>query len=357
MKKQYSIGKPKSLPESEVEWEGEIEASLLESEFEKSLRKIAENAELPGFRKGKAPHDMVLKKIGDMTILDDAAESVLDLTYADMVSELKLRVIGRPKVTITKIARNSSLGFRITVPVLPEIKLPNYKSIAKEIMSESDDLTITDEEVEKIIMEVRKHHYHTEQHKSGAWTDHEHGEIKDGDIPPLTDELAKKFGQFDDIADMKKKIRQNMEQEKITKAKEKKRAGVIEKIISETDFEVPRVLVENELDTMMAQFEGDISRSGLTLEDYLGHIKKTSDDLRGEWKETAVKKAKAQMILSTISEKENIIADPEMIRTETEKLMIAYPGADVVRARSFVAMHLTNEQIFSFFEKQSTKEK
>jgi uncharacterized protein YggE len=53
---------------------------------------------------------------------------------------------------------------------------------------------------------------------------------------------------------------------------------------------------------MMAQFQDDIAKSGLSIEDYLKHIKKTIDEIRGEWTETATKRAKSQVILNEISE-------------------------------------------------------
>ncbi len=349
------MGEIKHLPESQVEWEGEINAELIEEEFQKSLDRFVNDAELPGFRKGKAPRDLVLEKIGDMAILDSAAERALDRIYADMVTEKALHVIGHPSVTITKIARKSPLGFRITVSVLPTIKLPDYKKISKETMKKEDDLSVSDEEIENVLMEIRKHHFHTEQHKNGVWTDHNHGEIKDEDVPPLTDELVKQFGPFENVLDMKQKIRENVLQEKQTRAREKKRSLIIESIIESTEFDVPRLLVENELDSMMAQFEGDIGRSGLSLSDYLTHIKKSTEDIRGEWRETAIKKAKAQVILSKVAEAEKLIPESEAIRKETEKLLIAYPGADPVRARSYVAMHMQNDLVFTFFESHGEK--
>lgn len=350
MKKVYSIGEIKKLPESEISFDGEIEAEFLEKKFNESLEQIARDAELPGFRKGKAPTDLVLKRIGDMSVLDDASEKALDSVYADMIEETKLRVIGRPKVVITKIARGNPLGFTITIAILPEIKLPDYKKISKEIMNKEEALEVSDDEIENTLLEIRKHHFHNEQHKNGVWTDHDHGEIKKEDLPEFTDELAKKFGQFEGVLDMKNKLRENILKEKTLRLKEKKRTAIIETIIEKIEIEVPRILVDNELDTMLTQFEGDITKSGLTFDDYLSHIKKTTEDLRLEWKDTAIKKSKAQMILAAIAAKEKISPDAETIRKETEKLLIVYPGADPVSARSYVAMHLANEKVFSFLE-------
>jgi FKBP-type peptidyl-prolyl cis-trans isomerase (trigger factor) len=350
MKKAYSINKVTELENSEVEWEGEVDASLLEEKFNESLSKIATETELPGFRKGKAPADLVLKKVGEFAILEDAAEMALDSVYAPMIEELKIRIVGRPKVLLTKVARNNPLGFKITIAVIPKLNLPNYSSIAKKEMAEPSETEVTNEEVEKILLEIRKNQFHSEQHKNGTWKDHDHGEIKEEDLPPLDDAQAKKLGAFESVEDMKSKVREHTEKEKVARAKGKKRTAIIEKIIEETKFDAPQVLIDSELDSMLSQFENDITQSGLTLDAYLEHIQKSIDDLRNEWKETATKKAKAQIILSAIAEKEKISADTELIRKETEKLLVLYPSADPIQARGYVSMHLTNEKVFAFLE-------
>lgn len=350
--KKYTIISNQKLPQSEQEIKISIESRILDEAFEATVLEKSKEIELPGFRKGKVPRDVLLAQFGEMSFLDDAAEKALGEVYPDLLAETKIQPIGSPKVTVTKLAKGNPFECTLVIAVIPDIKLPSYKKIAKEIMSQSSDVEITQKEIDDVILEVRKHHAHAELHKNGTFSDHNHPEIKETDLPELTDDMVKQFGDFKSIDDMREKISENLKIEKTTQLKDKKRMDTIEKISEETALEIPRVLIENELDMMIAQFEGDISRAGMTLDSYLKSINKKIDAIRDEWKQTAEKKAKAQLIISKIAVEEKIIADSDKVRTETEKLLTIYPGSDPVRARSYVAMMLTNERVFEFFESQ-----
>ncbi len=352
MTKNHQTIEIKELPQSEIEIKASIDAPTLEKAFEKALITESKEIEIPGFRKGKVPKEMLLSQFGESFFLEKASNNALSSVYPLIIEENKISPIGHPKVVITKLEKGNPLEFTITVAVVPKISLPNYKKIAKEIMSEKVEESVTDEEVEKMLLEIRKHHAHMEMHKSGAWTDHNHPEVNESDLPEITDELVKKFGNFENLADMKDKLKENLVQEKTVRSKEKRRMDVVEKIINETTIEMPLILVDNELDTMLAQFEGDIMRAGGTMEDYLKTIGKSIEEIRKDWNDTAIKKAKAQLVISKIAAEEKILADKEHVRAESEKILTLYPDADPVRARSYVAMMLSNEKVFEFFESQ-----
>jgi len=350
MQKNFSDISVKTLPKSEVEIIGEIDAVTLENSFNKALREKTSEMEIPGFRKGKAPESMILAQFGEMYFLEKAAEDALSDAYPHIIEEAKQRVIGHPKVSITKLARGNPLGFSLKVAVIPEAKLPDYKKIAREVMSGPDDLAVTDEDVDSTILEIRRSHYHAELHRNGTFTDEKHSPIGDEDLPPLTDELVKTFGDFADMNDFREKLKINIKDEKERKAREKKRAAMIERIMEKTSAELPEILIKNETETMFAQFEGDIERAGARMEDYLKTINKTVEAIKKEWKPTAEKKALAQLVLSRIAVEEKISADAEKVRAETEKILTVHQGADPVRARSYVAVMLTNEEVFKFLE-------
>ena len=100
----------KKLPKSEVEIEGEIEVEIFESYFEKALKKIGENIELPGFRKGKAPKNVLLSNVKEIQILEEMAEMALGEHYPKIIKKEKIEAIGRPEIYIIKLARNNQIG-------------------------------------------------------------------------------------------------------------------------------------------------------------------------------------------------------------------------------------------------------
>jgi hypothetical protein len=126
----------KKLPKSEIEIEGELPADIFEGYFAKSLKKLGENLEVAGFRKGKVPESVILSKIPEINILEEMAGLALNDYYPKILEENKIDAISRPEIAITKLARKNPLGFKIKTAVLPIIKLPDYKKIAKKTTPE-----------------------------------------------------------------------------------------------------------------------------------------------------------------------------------------------------------------------------
>src|SRR3989338_10290506 len=103
----------KKLPKSELEIEGELEAEIFENYFAKALKKIGETIELDGFRKGKVPENILLSKVPEISILEEMAQMALNEHYPRIVEDEKIDAIGRPEISITKLARKNPLGFKI----------------------------------------------------------------------------------------------------------------------------------------------------------------------------------------------------------------------------------------------------
>src|SRR3989338_3448249 len=139
----------KLLPNSEVEIIGEISAEIFMSGRKTAVKEFSDNAEIDGFRKGKIPEDILVKNIGIVAVLEKMAVIALEKEYPKIISEHKVRAIGRPEITLTKIAENNPLGFKVTTSVLPEIALPDYKGIAKKIMAKKEEVSEENKAKEK----------------------------------------------------------------------------------------------------------------------------------------------------------------------------------------------------------------
>ena len=336
----------KNCDDSEVEITGEILLDSI-SEYRKvALDKLKKNTEMPGFRKGNVPESILIKNIGEQSILEEAAELALGDLYPKIVEEHKLHVVGRPNVTITKLAPGNPVGFVIKTAIMPEITLPDYKKLAGEVMEKESDPKeekVTDKELEDTILHIKKQ-------KAAATSKDPKAEIKDEDLPELTDDFVKTLGDFKSVDDFKKMLGENMKKEKEIRAQEKRRVVIGNKIVEEAKFSIPKVFVESELDKMLSQFRGDIEKMGVGFDDYLTKIKKTKDDLRKEWKADAEKRARLQLILNSISQKEVISADKELVDSEVSHLMEHYKEADPEGVRIYVQTMLTNEKVFKFLE-------
>jgi len=357
--------KTKKLPKSEVEIEGELEALAFETYFNKALKKIGENIELPGFRKGKVPENILLSNVPEIKILEQMAEMAISEHYPKILEDEKIDAIQRPEITITKLARNNPLEFKIKTAILPEIKLPDYKEIAKKITSKITDIEkniiVSDEDLEKTILDIRKSRApkkHMAEHtcESEECKHETQSTVSDSDkeleLPEFNDEYVKALGPFKDVEDFKIKLRENIKLEKENQAKEKTRLKIIEKIIDDSKMDLPEILIEVELDKILYRMESDIAQMGLKFEDYLKHLNKTIEDIRKEFRKDAEKKAKLGLVLNEISNLEKIVADQKQVAKEVELILNHYKDADPERARLHAQNVLTNEKIFQFLESQ-----
>lgn len=387
--------KVNKLPKSEVEIEGEIESKVFETYFNKALKKIGEHLEIDGFRKGKVPESVLLSKVPEAQILGEMAEMALSEYYPKILEENKIDAISRPEISITKLARKNPLGFKIKTAVMPEMVLPDYKQIAKKVISENEaptpegigvptgnvgnkNIDVTEKEVEDTIMDIRKSrapkihmkdeaekHEHDENHKHETLPNlplsgeertvpPDKGESKEVlELPEFNDEFVRSLGPFKNVEDFKEKLKKNIKLEKTNQAKEKTRLKIVQKIIDDLKVEMPEILIEIELDKILYRMESDITQMGLKFEDYLKHLNKTVPDLRKEFRIDAEKKAKFALILNKIAEIEKIIADPEQVSKEVIQILEHYKDADPERAKLHAENVLTNEKVFQFLESQN----
>lgn len=181
--------------------------------------------------------------------------------------------------------------------------------------------------------------------------------IQEKILPEINDEFAKSFGSFESLEGLKKSIMEGMEMERKKKNEEKWRQEVLEKIISESQVEIPDVLIENELDKMMAELEQNISAMGMKIDDYFVNIKKTHEEARNSWKENAKKRVRSALALREIAKLEDISPESSEIEEEMNKTLTYFKNqgdleknADMERLYNYVKSVLTNEKVFKFLE-------
>ncbi|MFZ2038591.1 MAG: trigger factor [Minisyncoccia bacterium] len=346
--KPHKINKTTKLEKSQVEIEAEISFDEVKKHRATALDKIQKNLNLPGFRPGHVPESVIIGKIGDLAIWEEAAEIALQSAIADILQEGQYAYIGQPQVAITKIAEGNPVEFKIRLALLPEIEISDYKKIATKINSAKEEaIEATDKDLDDAILKIREsyaQHFHT--HPEGE----EHKEGEEVKLPEVDKEFIKKLGDFKDIEDFKTKVREGIIQEKTHRAKEKKRLTIIEKVIADSKIDLPQILVDAELHKMEAQFADDIARFGFKVEDYLKHLGKKMEDMRKEWVTDAEKRSKLQLILNKIALTEKIEPKKEEMEDQVKKLLEQYKDIKEERVREYVWMMMTNEKVFEWLE-------
>lgn len=333
----------KNLSETgEIEIKSEISAKEFDEAVKDTLTDIKKEITVPGFRKGTAPEKMIKDKIGNATILREAAEHAISHAYGHILEAEKIDAIGHPKVEITKIAEGNPLTFTITTAIVPQVKKLDYVKIAKkENAKKIETITITDEEVSKTIENIQKNYAQTQGIKA------------DEKLPELTDDFVKGLGDFENVSDFKTKLKENMRAEKEHKAHEKKRLELVDALTKDLEVIIPEVLVESELGRMTEQMRHDIERMGLKFEDYLKHLKKSADDLKKGWRNDAIKRVKLDLAIVHIAKEEKITADKKKVDDEVKHTQEHHKDVNPERARSYFEHIFVNQAVFEFLEKQN----
>ena len=331
--------KQTSLPQSEIELSGEIPFESLTPYRKEAIEHLQDHVEIPGFRKGHIPEDMLVKKVGEIAVLEEAIEHMMRDLYPAIVIEKKLEPIGRPTISITKLAPGNPIGLTIKTALFPIFDLPDYKKIAGGIKKEEAKIP-TEEEVKQAVDAVRT----------------SHSTLKDPEgkpiLPEVTDEWVKTLGDFTNVLDFNEKLIEHMKKEKEQTTKEKHRIAVTEAIMDKTTIDIPNIFVESELDKMLGQMKEDVKRFGMQFDEYLKRSNKTEDDIRKDFRVDAEKRAKLQLILNGIAEKEEVKISAEEIEQEAKHILEHFKDADRERVHIYVESVLKNERVLSMLESQ-----
>lgn len=128
----------------------ELDAAAVDATFDAVTKDIQKQASLPGFRPGKAPRDMVIKKY-DAEIKEEAKRKLIGDAYRKAISEQKLSIVGYPDIEEVQFGRGQSLQFTATVETAPDFQLPEYKGLTATLETKS----VTDADVEKALDMLR----------------------------------------------------------------------------------------------------------------------------------------------------------------------------------------------------------
>ena len=126
----------------------EVDAEQVEKALNKAYNRQKKNISIPGFRKGKVPRQMVEKMYGPEVFYDDAANFLIQDSYADAYDESGLEIVSQPKVEVVQIEKGQPFIYTAEVAVKPEVKLGNYKGVVVTKV----DTEVSDEELQDAIM-------------------------------------------------------------------------------------------------------------------------------------------------------------------------------------------------------------
>jgi trigger factor len=128
----------------------EVNPDRLEQAKKDAVRKIARAVEIPGFRKGKAPHNLVLRYVGEARVLEDAIEELGQTVYRETLDQADVQPYGPGSLEDVKVEPN--LTFVYTVPLRPKVELGEYRSVRVEYTAPE----ITDNDVDRALKSLQE---------------------------------------------------------------------------------------------------------------------------------------------------------------------------------------------------------
>lgn len=151
-----------------VELKVEFDSAEWKASQNKVLKRVAQNINVPGFRKGKAPVAMIKQRINMAMLLEDAMEQLLNDNYTQLIKDNGVEPVAQPEVTPDEITEKT-LKVTLKIQEKPDVTLGQYKDIEVK----KDEVNVTDEDIENEIKSI--------QERNAEWVVKEEGEVEEGD--------------------------------------------------------------------------------------------------------------------------------------------------------------------------------
>ncbi|MFI5846111.1 trigger factor [Catenuloplanes sp. NPDC051500] len=130
----------------------EVPFAELEPSLKKAYRELAQQVQIPGFRRGKVPTSVIDQRVGREAVLNEAVNEAIPAQLFAAVQEHDVKILGRPEVNVTEFADREPLKFTAEVDVRPELTVPDLSAITVEV----DELVIGEEEIDEQVKNLRE---------------------------------------------------------------------------------------------------------------------------------------------------------------------------------------------------------
>ncbi|SCX07367.1 trigger factor [Corynebacterium jeikeium] len=128
----------------------EVPFEELKPEFDKAYATLAQQVNMPGFRKGKVPAKILEARLGRGVVLDQVINEMLPSRYSQAVEENDVKALGQPEIEISELEDGKHVTFTAEVDVRPEIEVPDFSAISVEVAPLKADDEAIDAELKNL---------------------------------------------------------------------------------------------------------------------------------------------------------------------------------------------------------------
>lgn len=374
-----------------------IEGAEWEDAKNKAYEKASKKVHIDGFRPGKAPKEVFLKKYKEESLFMDAGDLVIEKAYSKMIEEnADLQIVAQPEMQLKSID-SKGIEFSFILTLRPEVKLGQYKNLGVK----KEEVNVTEEEIDEAIKQMQEKYAEVVEKKEDSVVENNDTVIldfegfKDGIafeggkgenysltigshtfIPGFEEqligmkkeeekeievtfpedyhsedlkgqkaifkvkvheikttiipEIGKEFFEdldmdgINDIESLRKQVKENIEAHKKHHAEEHYMDELLETAAKNVEIDIPDVMLKEELDRMIKQYEEHLKMQGISLEQFYQFTSSSEEALREQMKEEATKRITFRLMLEEIAKVENIEVSDEEASKEAEEMATKY---------------------------------
>lgn len=335
----------------------EVEESRVQTQMDDLIRRLTREAHIPGFRRGKVPKNIILRRFGLEALRAETVDDMMESLVTEIFDEINVDELAHYQPVMDDMEVDP-LVLKFTIPMEPVVKLGDYRAIRKEL----EPIEVTDEAMEEAIEHIRGHHQVLEEvdrpcemgdvvniHGNGwiveddeqFWHVHDDDVLLDDDksfpglpiieniigmsagdekeftftfpedyeeeelagkeakieivlhtvnsrfLPEMDDELAQKEGDFENVADLKEKLKGELYEQAENQAKATLMDEMVDEMLENAEMVFPPAAVETEINGFVENMKQEINRSGIKWEDFLAIQEETEEEFRERWREQA----------------------------------------------------------------------
>lgn len=398
----------------------EVPEDRVEKQMRQTARKLGKEVSIPGFRRGKVPYPVLLKRLGRDVLRTEAIEDMLQNVFTEALDEVDPDIYAPANFDDMEM---EPLVLKFTIPLTPEVELGNYRELRKEI----EPVEITEEAIAEALERIQTQHQQLEdveravevgdmvtlsgkgellpaeegeaetEEADEAETAESESEVEDSDsdteypednvifnsesvdlvmedkqlfwgedfvnnvvgmsagdektfnltfpedfeeeelagreatftisvlnvrsrnLPPLDDELAKLEGTFETLDELRESVREELQNNAESEAKNELIEGMIDDLLEDAKLVYPPAAVEAEIDGMLENFKGQVTRAGWSWEDFLQLQSAQEEQLRENFREGAEEQLKRQLVLRQFIMDEKLRVSEEDVDTAIDK--------------------------------------
>ena len=164
------------------------------------------------------------------------------------------------------------------------------------------------------------------------------------------EDIEKIYPSAKSLDDFKSKIKVGIVEEKKRMHRLSSRNSILDKLLEEFEFVVPKELVDREIENGWMVFQENAKRLGTTVENFLSEKNTTEDKIKEDMRSEAIKRSKIQIMLNVIAGEKGIVPDPRIVEKEVERIKVNKKDLKEEHIRVYIQSALTNEETMKYLE-------